>query len=156
MTASVTDSGSIFFLCLNALVPFLASVSNFFIFLLQGSELVQGQAVVRWIGRDDPRELRYGVLTPRPDHHGNQGCRQTSFHAVSWAGNFRSRGVLSKETPTIVLCSWFHGKITREEAERLLTPPKNGLFLVRESSAYKGDYTLCVWSVKRKPLAFYC
>ena len=41
--------------------------------------------------------------------------------------------------------SWFHGKLSREDAEKLLTPPKNGLFLVRESSAYKGDYTLCVW-----------
>lgn len=40
---------------------------------------------------------------------------------------------------------WFHGKLQRPEAEKLLTPPKNGLFLVRESVAYKGDYTLCVW-----------
>ena len=40
---------------------------------------------------------------------------------------------------------WFHGKLQRAEAEKLLSPPKNGLFLVRESVAYKGDYTLCVW-----------
>lgn len=45
------------------------------------------------------------------------------------------------------LCSlsrWFHGKITREQAERLLYPPETGLFLVRESTNYPGDYTLCV------------
>ena len=41
-------------------------------------------------------------------------------------------------------CSWFHGKITREQAERLLCPPETGLFLVRESTNYPGDYTLCV------------
>ncbi|XP_060030207.1 tyrosine-protein kinase CSK isoform X2 [Erinaceus europaeus] len=39
---------------------------------------------------------------------------------------------------------WFHGKITREQAERLLCPPETGLFLVRESTNYPGDYTLCV------------
>ena len=39
---------------------------------------------------------------------------------------------------------WFHGKITRDEAEALLKPWKNGLFLVRESQHYPGDYTLCV------------
>lgn len=42
------------------------------------------------------------------------------------------------------LSSWFHGKITREQAERLLYPPETGLFLVRESTNYPGDYTLCV------------
>lgn len=41
-------------------------------------------------------------------------------------------------------CRWFHGKITREQAERLLYPPETGLFLVRESTNYPGDYTLCV------------
>ncbi len=39
---------------------------------------------------------------------------------------------------------WFHGKITRAQAEDLLVPRTDGLFLVRESSNYPGDYTLCV------------
>ncbi|XP_076443663.1 tyrosine-protein kinase CSK-like isoform X2 [Babylonia areolata] len=39
---------------------------------------------------------------------------------------------------------WFHGKITRQEAEELLKPREDGLFLIRESSNYPGDYTLCV------------
>ncbi|XP_041966330.1 tyrosine-protein kinase CSK-like [Alosa sapidissima] len=42
------------------------------------------------------------------------------------------------------LMPWFHGKITREQAEGLLHPPETGLFLVRESTNYPGDYTLCV------------
>lgn len=47
-------------------------------------------------------------------------------------------------TPGLPSPSWFHGKITREQAERLLCPPETGLFLVRESTNYPGDYTLCV------------
>lgn len=39
---------------------------------------------------------------------------------------------------------WFYGSITRDEAERLLQPREEGLFLVRESTNYPGDYTLCV------------
>lgn len=39
---------------------------------------------------------------------------------------------------------WFHGKITRDRAEHLLHPPETGLFLVRESTNFPGDYTLCV------------
>lgn len=39
---------------------------------------------------------------------------------------------------------WFHGKISRDEAERLLQPTKDGLFLVRESTNFPGDFTLCV------------
>lgn len=39
---------------------------------------------------------------------------------------------------------WFHGKITREEAENLLKPRTDGLFLIRESTNFPGDYTLCV------------
>ncbi|CAG7702927.1 unnamed protein product [Allacma fusca] len=39
---------------------------------------------------------------------------------------------------------WFHGKISRDKAEDLLTPREDGLFLVRESTNFPGDYTLCV------------
>ncbi|KAL5274667.1 CSK family protein [Megaselia abdita] len=39
---------------------------------------------------------------------------------------------------------WFHGSITRDEAEQLLQPRDEGLFLVRESTNFPGDYTLCV------------
>lgn len=46
-----------------------------------------------------------------------------------------------------ILCRWFHGSITREKAEELLKPFEEGLFLVRESHNYQGDYTLSVWYV---------
>lgn len=43
---------------------------------------------------------------------------------------------------------WFHGKISREDVNRLLTTGKHpdGTYLVRESTNYPGDYTLCVYS----------
>ena len=46
----------------------------------------------------------------------------------------------------VSMFSWFHGKMKREEAEQLLEPREDGLFLVRESNNYPGDYTLCVCS----------
>ncbi|KAK1157886.1 tyrosine-protein kinase CSK [Huso huso] len=49
-----------------------------------------------------------------------------------------------KSGSKLSLMPWFHGKIPREQAERLLYPPEIGLFLVRESTNYPGDYTLCV------------
>ncbi|CAC5426385.1 CSK [Mytilus coruscus] len=39
---------------------------------------------------------------------------------------------------------WFHGKIKREDSEELLRPREDGLFLVRESVNYPGDFTLSV------------
>lgn len=39
---------------------------------------------------------------------------------------------------------WLYGKISREQAEILLQPRQDGLYLVRESTSFPGDYTLCV------------
>lgn len=39
--------------------------------------------------------------------------------------------------------------ISRDTAEQLLQPRSDGLFLVRESTNFPGDYTLCVcWQSK--------
>lgn len=43
-----------------------------------------------------------------------------------------------------VLFRWFHGKIDRPKAEKLLGNGKDGTFLVRESVHFPGDYTLSV------------
>uniref|UniRef100_A0A4W4EC54 Tyrosine-protein kinase n=1 Tax=Electrophorus electricus TaxID=8005 RepID=A0A4W4EC54_ELEEL len=62
---------------------------------------------------------------------------------VVWSsGDLREVAVHAAKTA--ILCVWFHGKITRDQAERLLYPPETGLFLVRESTNYPGDYTLCM------------
>ncbi|XP_071118990.1 tyrosine-protein kinase CSK-like isoform X1 [Haliotis cracherodii] len=39
---------------------------------------------------------------------------------------------------------WYHGRMTREEAERLLKFQEDGVFLIRDSVHYHGDYTLSV------------
>lgn len=67
---------------------------------------------------------------------------EASCHAVSNNHVYPS----SLVTSSCGLCfsRWFHGKISREQAETLLQPREDGLFLVRESTNYPGDYTLCV------------
>ncbi|XP_065088629.1 tyrosine-protein kinase csk-1 isoform X2 [Ochlerotatus camptorhynchus] len=75
-------------------------------------------------------------------------------NGVSWAGAGVATASLS---PTAAAAQrraevnaklnampWFHGRIKREEAENLLKPHEDGLFLVRESTNFPGDYTLCV------------
>uniref|UniRef100_A0A0N5A9U1 Tyrosine-protein kinase n=1 Tax=Syphacia muris TaxID=451379 RepID=A0A0N5A9U1_9BILA len=39
---------------------------------------------------------------------------------------------------------WFHGNITRERTEKLLANRSDGTFLVRDSTNFPGDYTLCM------------
>ncbi|KAH7680191.1 TK/CSK protein kinase [Aphelenchoides avenae] len=39
---------------------------------------------------------------------------------------------------------WFHGNISREKTEKLLRGRNDGTFLIRNSTNYPGDYTLCV------------
>uniref|UniRef100_A0A914DG95 Tyrosine-protein kinase n=1 Tax=Acrobeloides nanus TaxID=290746 RepID=A0A914DG95_9BILA len=39
---------------------------------------------------------------------------------------------------------WFHGNISREKTEKLLSDRSDGTFLIRNSTNYPGDYTLCV------------
>lgn len=41
--------------------------------------------------------------------------------------------------------SWYHGQLTRQEADELLLPEREpGVFLVRDSNTSVGDYVLCV------------
>jgi len=44
------------------------------------------------------------------------------------------------------LPSWYHGSLTREQAEFLLKDTVEGSYLMRESTHYPGDYTLCLKS----------
>ena len=44
---------------------------------------------------------------------------------------------------SFVTYRWFHGTITRDQAEALLSPHQEGLFLVRDN--LQGDYTISVW-----------
>jgi len=40
--------------------------------------------------------------------------------------------------------SWFHGKISRDEATQRLIMAQNGLFIIRESEQHPGNYALSV------------
>ncbi|THD18995.1 Tyrosine-protein kinase [Fasciola hepatica] len=40
--------------------------------------------------------------------------------------------------------TWYHGRITRPESEKVLSGQAVGSFLVRDSDLYAGDLTLCV------------
>lgn len=42
------------------------------------------------------------------------------------------------------MAPWHHGAISRERAEQLLSTAADGVFLVRESTNFPGDHTLCV------------
>jgi c-src tyrosine kinase len=53
---------------------------------------------------------------------------------------------------TFCYCRWFHGKIERKKSEELLNPREDGhdgLFLIRESVNYPGDFTLSVCHQKK-------
>ncbi|XP_071952478.1 tyrosine-protein kinase CSK-like [Antedon mediterranea] len=52
--------------------------------------------------------------------------------------------VKKRESVKLHMMPWFHGKISRDGAEELLRDLTEGLFLVRESVNFKGDYALCV------------
>ncbi|XP_013111387.2 serine-rich adhesin for platelets [Stomoxys calcitrans] len=71
-----------------------------------------------------------------PNHHG-----ASSLHAGS--GGHQQLAHKKCEVKLNAM-PWFHGSITRDEAEHLLQPREDGLFLVRESTNFPGDYTLCV------------
>lgn len=51
-----------------------------------------------------------------------------------------------KNRHAAVVFSWYHGKISREEAEALLNDfREEGDFLVRDSVHFQGDYTLSIY-----------
>lgn len=52
--------------------------------------------------------------------------------------------VTQRKEVTLHAMPWYHGKISRLEAEQLLYPREDGLYLIRDSNNYVGDYTLCV------------
>ena len=52
--------------------------------------------------------------------------------------------VLYNTNITAVLCSWYHGSISRIEAEKLLRVHREGSYLIRTSESNRQDYSLSV------------
>lgn len=48
------------------------------------------------------------------------------------------------------ICSWYYGRITRADAEKLLSNKHEGAFLIRISESSPGDFSLSVKYVKQK------
>ena len=73
-------------------------------------------------------------------HNGFDGSR-----SVSSAGTRRTH----RDTLTSLLVNpvmpWLYGKISRETAEEIMQPRTDGLYLIRESNRFAGDFTLCLW-----------
>jgi len=82
------------------------------------------------------------------DKTGKQGMIPANY--VELIVNGAKAALPRDKEGNLVPMPWFHGKITRELAEELLTPKEEGLFLVRESAHFPGDYTLCVCGLDDK------
>lgn len=77
-------------------------------------------------------------------------CRKDFFFWKSIAHwqEIKYLSVKKKKNPryAAVVFSWYHGKISREEAEALLNDfREEGDFLVRDSVHFQGDYTLSIY-----------
>lgn len=65
-------------------------------------------------------------------------------NANGFEGMIPANYVQQRKVVTLHAMPWYHGKISRIEAEDLLRPRETGLFLVRDSNNFPKDYTLCV------------
>ncbi|CAF0995435.1 unnamed protein product, partial [Brachionus calyciflorus] len=100
-------------------------------------------ALVKFEGRSEERELsfEYGDL-----------IKITKIIAKDpqWAlGELRGKQgylLLKYVKSKTITMPWFHDNITREQAEFLLKDLSEGSYLMRESTHYPGDFTLCLKS----------
>ncbi|OZC12412.1 SH2 domain protein [Onchocerca flexuosa] len=81
--------------------------------------------------KDDNIRLATSIL-----NGGNANGKQTDV-----VGNIDRRCVANKEQHPM---PWYHGNITRECTEKILSGQADGTFLVRDSTNFPGDYTLCM------------
>ncbi|XP_065225779.1 uncharacterized protein DDB_G0283357 [Planococcus citri] len=99
-----------------------------------------------------------GSLTNHDDHSGDEGCRQAPNLDVG--RNRKSLGLSLNLNEIINVASnidadvplerqgWYHGAITRMEAENELRNREEGSYLVRNSESAKNDYSLSLKSAK--------
>ncbi|XP_050519182.1 tyrosine-protein kinase CSK-like [Diabrotica virgifera virgifera] len=119
------------------------------------SELSHSYEESSWMA---PQALPQQQMDNNVVHQCNLLMRQNNMNTTSPdAVNFRNQignsehdvNVNNVQSPLrssskYAFSSWYHGKISRDEAENLLRPRSDGLFLIRESTNFPGDYTLCV------------
>ena len=94
---------------------------------------------------------------PNPDQRKHKSSASLAFlrGIHRWPVNSPHKGPVTRKMfpfdDVIIFCvpwcsCWFHGNIKRQQAEELLQPREDGMFLVRESTNFPGDYTLCLCS----------
>lgn len=78
------------------------------------------------------------------DKAGRTGMIPANYVELLEPGDKKASTLPRDASGQLMPMPWFHGKISRELAESLLTPREDGSYLVRESANFPGDYTLCV------------
>ena len=64
--------------------------------------------------------------------------KESLFSSITWKGRGCKRTSMS-DWP-----AWYHGWCRRTEVERMLRKGPEGLFIVKSSTDFQGDMTLCV------------
>merc|ERR1711974_36911 len=71
---------------------------------------------------------------------GKKRRRESLFANAQWSSGSRRRGSDVSEWP-----AWYHGWCRRADVETLLKCGPDGLFLVKNSTEFPGDLTLCLF-----------
>jgi len=87
------------------------------------------------------------VLVP---HHKETVALEAFGNCLEWFGPLHTGMNLIQNTVATVSQSWFHGEMTREEAELQLKPKREGAYLIRFSASTPGSFTLSVKHQKKK------
>ena len=69
---------------------------------------------------------------------------------LEWFGPMVKLDAVLQSVVTLLKKSWFHGEVSAEEAEKLLSKKRQGTFLVRFSSKDPGSYAISVVSDSNK------
>ena len=83
-------------------------------------------------------EVDGGVKTGTKSERKSKGKKESLFRSISWKGRRSTRTSMS-DWP-----AWYHGWCRRTEVEKKLKDGPQGLFIVKNSTEFPGDLTLCV------------
>ena len=90
------------------------------------------------VKRVQKEEVDVGVKTGTKNERKGKERKESLFHSISWKGRRSARTSMS-DWP-----AWYHGWCRRTEVEKKLKDGPQGLFIVKNSTEFPGDLTLCV------------
>lgn len=100
-----------------------------------GAKMAKLQCVPRQ--RVESRGQEDGQEDRKEDRKGKRKRKESLFAHAQWS---RRRGSDVAEWP-----AWYHGWCRRAEVEQLLRSGPDGVFLVKNSTEFPGDLTLCLY-----------